>query len=66
MLESVFPNPGQLGAFLPYIGEKHQNLMKRIDNYAAAGILIRDTPKGTIILNMSKEPVIQYQLMQGP
>jgi choline dehydrogenase-like flavoprotein len=62
MLESVFPNPGQLGAFLPYIGEKHQNLMKRIDNYAAAGILIRDTPKGTITLNMSKEPVIQYEL----
>jgi choline dehydrogenase-like flavoprotein len=62
MLESVFPNPGQLGAFLPYIGEQHQNLMKRIDNYAAAGILIRDTPKGTITLNMSKEPVIKYEL----
>jgi choline dehydrogenase-like flavoprotein len=62
MLESVFPNPGQLGAFLPYIGEEHQNLMKRIDNYAAAGILIRDTSKGKIILNRSKEPVIQYEL----
>lgn len=62
MLESVFPNPGQLGAFLPYVGEKHQNLMKRLDHYAAAGILIRDTPKGKIILNMSREPVVQYSL----
>jgi choline dehydrogenase-like flavoprotein len=62
MLESVFPNPGQLGAFLPFIGEEHQNLMKRIDNLAAAGILIRDTPKGTISLNMSRDPIIHYQL----
>jgi choline dehydrogenase-like flavoprotein len=62
MLESVFPNPGQLGAFLPYIGEEHQNLMKRIDNFAAAGILIRDTPKGKISLNMSKDPIVKYEL----
>jgi choline dehydrogenase-like flavoprotein len=62
MLESVFPNPGQLGAFLPEIGEEHQRLMKKIKNYTAAGILIRDTSKGTIAVNMSGEPVVQYKL----
>lgn len=62
MLESVFPNPGQFGAFVPGIGEEHQALMKRLDNYAAAGILIRDTPKGEVSINPSGDAVIKYAL----
>lgn len=62
MLESVFPNPGQLGAFIPGIEGEHQKLMKKLDNFAAAGVLIRDTPKGIIEINKSGEPVIKYKL----
>lgn len=62
MLESVFPNPGQLGAFVPGIGEEHQALMKKLDNFAAAGILIRDTPKGIVDINKSGEAIIEYNL----
>ena len=61
-LESVFPNPGQLGGFLPGIAEYHMSMMKKINYYGAAGILIRDTPKGVISINWSGEPIINYAL----
>ena len=61
-LESVFPNPGQLGAFLPGAAESHKFLMKKLKYFGAAGILIRDTPKGTVSINLSGEPVIKYEL----
>jgi choline dehydrogenase-like flavoprotein len=64
MLESVFPNPGQFGAFLPGLGESHKEMMMKLNYYGAAGILIRDTPKGSVSVNPSGEPVIHYGL--GP
>jgi len=62
MLESVFPNPGQLGAFIPGMGEEHQALMKKLDDFAAAGILIRDTAKGEVGINQSGDAIIKYSL----
>jgi choline dehydrogenase-like flavoprotein len=61
-LESVFPNPGQLGAFLPGVAESHKHMMKNLKYYGAAGILIRDTPKGIISINLSGEPIVKYGL----
>ncbi|MFQ5918745.1 MAG: GMC family oxidoreductase N-terminal domain-containing protein, partial [Thermoplasmata archaeon] len=62
MLESVFPNLGQFAAFLPGMGAEHKALMGRLAHFAAAGILIRDTPKGVVKVNRSGDPVVEYAL----
>jgi choline dehydrogenase-like flavoprotein len=62
MLESVFVPPSQLSITLPSFGEENKAHLKHYDNYAMAGVLVHDEPRGSIELNWSKEAVVNYEL----
>ncbi|MBI3023096.1 MAG: GMC family oxidoreductase, partial [Thaumarchaeota archaeon] len=64
LVEGIFLPPFQFSMALPVSGGQHEELMKRYNHYAMAGVLVRDGSNGTINLTSSGSPRVSYTL--GP
>ena len=62
LIEGIYLPPLQFSMLLPVSGGKHEELMKRYNHYAMAGILIRDRSNGVITLTDLGFPRVAYSL----
>ena len=62
MIESLVTPPLQLGLDVTSFGEEHLDVMERYTHLVVAGMLVHDEPSGSITLNWSGEPVLDYTL----
>ncbi|MBI3639348.1 MAG: GMC family oxidoreductase [Thaumarchaeota archaeon] len=62
LIESIFIPIFQMSLAMPYFGLQHDLMMKDFDNYAMAGVMVRDEPVGTIEMTYSGGPKVNYDL----
>lgn len=64
LVEGIYLPPFQFSMAMPVSGGQHEELMKRYQHYAMAGILVRDDSNGTITITDSGVPRVSYSLGQ--
>ena len=64
LVEGIFLPPFQFSMALPVSGGQHNELMKRYQYFAMAGILVRDHSNGVITVTDDGTPKVSYSL--GP
>jgi choline dehydrogenase-like flavoprotein len=62
LIEGIYLPPLQFSMLLPVSGGQHEELMKRYNHYAMAGILTRDGSNGVITLTDLGFPRVTYSL----
>jgi choline dehydrogenase-like flavoprotein len=62
MLEGFFVPPGVGAGTLPFVGQKHKDIMFRYKHLAGFGVMISDTSEGKITIDRNGNPVITYWL----
>lgn len=62
MIESLVTPPFQLGLDVTSFGEEHLDVMERYSHIVIAGMLVHDEPSGSVSLNWSGEPILDYTL----
>ncbi|MBI1828288.1 MAG: GMC family oxidoreductase [Thaumarchaeota archaeon] len=62
LIESIFIPVFQMALAMPYFGLEHDIMMKEFDNYAMAGVMVRDAPVGNIEMTYSGNPKVNYEL----
>ena len=65
LIESIFLPIFQLALAVPSFGVDHARLMAEYNNYALAGIMVRDEPVGRIIKTFGDNPQVLYELARG-
>lgn len=64
IIESVVVPPFQFGLNITRFALEHIERMKDYSHMVIAGVLVHDEPSGTVSLNWSGEPVIDYSLTE--
>ena len=62
LIESIFLPIFQMALAIPSFGLDHARLMAEFNNYALAGIMVRDEPVGKIVKTFSDNPKVLYEL----
>jgi len=64
MIESVFVSPATFSTATPGIGKDNAEYMKKYHQSAVAGVLVQDEANGSVVLNWSKDAIINYTLSE--
>jgi choline dehydrogenase-like flavoprotein len=66
MLEGISGPPDYLAMAVPFIGERHREVMLRYRNVAQFGLMIEDSSRGRVVLgraaSLARRPVIRYDV----
>ncbi len=62
LIESIFLPIFQMALAIPNFGLDHARLMKEFNNYAMAGIMVRDDSVGKIVKTFGDNPKVLYDL----
>ena len=62
LIESIFLPIFQMALAIPGFGVDHTRLMKEFNNYALAGIMVRDDSVGRILKTYGDNPKVEYEL----
>ena len=66
MLEGIAGPPDYLAMAVPYVGDRHREVMLRYRSIAQFGLMIEDTSRGRVVLNRvtrrARRPVVRYDV----